>query len=197
MLISIPHNVQALPIINFSSLQFTKTIILTLFIFSTLHSWGQKTDTTRLLELIQAKNYREINACWGDSIITFRQTLIYQDSTVLEDHSTQLLTVRFLHATELKDNKLFDVDNDRTLIRCSYERISLWNQSKNETTISGQVRVIAIKEKTIELEFDLTVVEPKTGIHLYKGIRKFTRTKLLVDIPVNNIRQQIPGRQRS
>jgi hypothetical protein len=179
-----------LPEKNLKPMPFIKAIILFLFISSTLHSYGQnKFDTTKLLDLHQTTGYMERNSCWGDSIITFAQTITYQNPNIVNDQSIQILKVRFLHGNELKDGNIFDVEKDNLSIRCSYERHASWNGSKNETTISGQVRVILITEKTIELEFNLTVTEPKKGIYVYKGIRKSTRKKVLADIPVIQTRQ--------
>ncbi|HWJ27451.1 MAG TPA: hypothetical protein VNS32_12980 [Flavisolibacter sp.] len=163
--------------INFSLLQFIKTIISTLFICSALISLGQdKVDTTRLLELNQAKNYKEGNYFWRDSFITVLQELAYNDPKIIDEEFSQYLTIRFLQKPYLENNKSFDVVKDSNLIKCSYDQISVWRWSEKKTLISGQVKVISTKRRTIELEFNLTVTEPGKGIYLYRGIRRFKKS---------------------
>jgi hypothetical protein len=161
-------------------LQFKKNLILTTFVALTMVTLGQsRADTIEVLELRQVKNHFERNRFWSDSIITLRQQVTFNDPGIIDEEFTQLLTIKLFQQINKTDRKVFDVVKDSSLISCSYDRLSVWNWSEKKTVRTGQVRVISAGKRAVVLKLDLTVHEPGKGTYIYRGVRKFTKTKPL------------------
>jgi len=159
-------------------LQLKKTILLTLLIANTLAALAQtKVDSIYVLELKNKTNYTERNHFWVDSTITLQQEVFYDDPKIIDEESTQIFTIHYPHKSEVVNKAIFDIPNDSSLIKCSYQRLSPWNWFKKELPIKGQIRIINSTKKEIKIEFNLTVVEHKKLICIYRGIRVFKLSK--------------------
>ena len=169
-----------MPAIKFRHLQFLPTILSVFFSFSALTAAGQnKNDTIQVLELRELKNYSEGNFFWGDSGITLRQETTFNDPKLIDEEFTQLLTMRLSPAINLTAGKTFDLIRDSALIKCTYDRLSVWNWSEKKTSIVGQITVLSTTKRKIELRLDITVTEMNKGVHVYSGTRLFKKSKPL------------------
>jgi|GEM_PF-4998689 len=169
-----------LPAINLNLLQFKKTYILSLFIALAPYTFGQtKGDTIRVLELKEKNNYKEINKFWSKADFTALQEVAYNEPTMIDEEFTQVLLINFLQEPKMLDKRLIDIESDTASIQCSFRRLSVWNWSGTRNSIAGKIRIVSITRRTIELEFDLIVTEPSRNIYIYKGKRKFKKSKPL------------------
>jgi len=159
-------------------LQFLPTILSVFLSFSALIAAGQNTnDTTQVLELKELKDYSEDNFFWRDSGITLRQETTFNDPKVIDEEFTELLTMRLSPAINLKTAETFDLIRDSALIKCTYNRLSVWNWSEKKTSIVGQITVLSTTKRKIELRLDITVTEMDKGVHVYSGTRLFKKSK--------------------
>ena len=163
-----------------------KFLIIIFAHFLTQTLFGQNSiDTTSVLNLHTKTNYKEANKFWRDNGIILYQEVAFNDPNIIDDEYSQILSISILDSAIIAGQRIFDLANDSTILRCTYDRLSPWNWSKRNVRTVGHFKIISLTKTRIETEFDLTVTEQGKGIYVYQGKRIFKKSKPVITKTVN------------
>jgi hypothetical protein len=137
--------------------------------------FGQITNALRLKE---KRYYAEKNTFSSDTTVNLRQEVCYNKPGVIDEEYCFILNIIISDTLKAKQLKKIDLAKDSSIIKCTWDLLSVWNWEDESTTISGIVTIVSWTKKAIEVDLNVEAYDNrhKEG-YSYKGRRRFSKTK--------------------
>lgn len=147
-------------------------IVLAFFIFTAFASYSQ----TNLLTYKHKRYYTENNVIATDTVFKLRQSVYYNRPDVIDEEYCYSLYFTFIDTAAAKQKKIISLAIDTLIVNSSYSEFSVWNWARENTKVTGQIKIIRWSENEVTLKENITVYDCKRKTPKeYKGTRTFTR----------------------
>jgi hypothetical protein len=146
-------------------------IILTGILFSITVA-GQSVD---VLSLKKKRHFKETALFYRDSALTIICEVCYNKPRTMDEEYCRSISFIVTDTAKFRESLTLDVEKDSSIIRCTYNRLSVWHWQNVKSSITGQVKIISVSQTEIKLEMNI-FVQAREG-YIYYGIRKFKKGK--------------------
>jgi hypothetical protein len=153
--------------------------LVTFFLFS------QFGFSQNVLKLYSKANYHERNLFSYDSTLHISCAVCYNDPNVIDEEFCYQLDLEVKNCSKKSLPVVIQLA-DSVNVKSEFDLVSVWNWSKENAIISGDVKIISLTESELKLELNILVVDLiRNRQYLYAGERIFLQP-LSVPAPAKN-----------
>jgi hypothetical protein len=128
-----------------------------------------------VLMLKKKRHFKETSLFYRDSALTIIYEVCYNKPRTMDEEYCRSISFIVTDTAKFRKSLTLDVEKDSSIIRCTYNRLSVWHWENVKSSITGQVKIVSVSETEIKLEMNI-FVQAREG-YIYNGTRKFKKGK--------------------
>lgn len=131
-------------------------------------------NSSNVLNYKNKRHFTESNNITVDSTFNFFQNTFYNKPGILDEEHCHILKLTLLDTTAAKTKKILSLQSDTNIIKAEYDVFSIWNWTKENNDIYGQIEIVSWNNNGIILKEDISIIDHRRNENLnYKGTREF------------------------
>jgi hypothetical protein len=124
-----------------------------------------------VLKLSKKRFFKETDTYTLSAPSTILCEVCYDDPRSFDEEYCKSVSIIIKDTAQFRDIKVYSIENDTSIIQCTYDRYAPWGSDEPGKKVSGTLKILKRTNDFIELEMNITV--KANTIDFYKGKRKF------------------------